>query len=384
MQYSSEKRPRDSVWSSRRIALRWGGVLAAGILICLSVLSEASWGSGERLRRINRRPDPVVAGGKMAAKRRTRALLELMRSRLFPKVDYRGEEETERWMNGMHLVSHQRIAGNTRGFVRRDYLEPAIFRNDVMIVRPLQYRYYHARENVQDFAHWPMEQFSTDRSLLEWFQRGLVTAVGREDEKLLNREAVSIELTKKFGDTRTFRYWIDRETGITLKQEIRNGEYLISRTTLTSLAIGEDVNVRLEEFSPAFPGARVKPYFPGEPHFRSLNEARAILPFTPVEPASLPPGFTLTGVWVTGLNRPNQPLRAVVMLRYSDASNLTQFSLTQQIADKKQLQPAPNRKNFFRRGVQPWLITGPHQALNVVYIGHLPPDQVRAIRDSLR
>lgn len=310
--------------------------------------------------------------------------IEMLRRMLKPSADYAGEQITERG----GVLARLRILGDTHGRVRRDFLSPENLQGDVMLTTAGNYRYFHRRSNTMDIALWPTEFNERDKRMLAMIRGGLVSVRRVGEEVIAGRKSTIIAVTAERpegGLNNQVKFWIDPETGIQLKHEIANANGLVSRSYLTSLAIGAEANVKPRDFEllPS-PGMRVTPLFPKTAQFRTMEEARDRLPFKPLEPGALPMGFQLNGVWVftPPEQRPGAP--GSVLLRYSDG--VSNFSLFQRIgrapAGSLARRGFPLGRGFIRHWRIP--LSRLDTVMEVTYIGLLTPEQAEALHDSLR
>jgi len=361
-------------------------ILRLGLCAFLTTLSVAAMAQPPLFRRPNgQRP---LQGRPFAHKQGKRKVdpeaVRLLKAMARTRVPYAGEQVTEH--NGR--IARQQIWGDAHGRVRRDFLSPENMAGDVMLTAPENYRYFHKRENVQDVAFW---QAGAGDELIErvgnMLQKGFVSVARVGEETIAGRSAaiVSVSADRLVGGSgMQLKFWIDKETGILLKREMSNAMGMVSRSYMTSVQIGADAAPKAI-FTPAFIGSvRLRPLFPKESQFATVDEVRSRLPFSPVQPAELPSGFRLTGVWVLSPGEGARRRVTSVLLRYSDG--VTTFSLDQRVLPPKSrpllpLKPGQNP----RRPIQIWQATSSaNDPLTVIYIGHLTPPQVRALRDSLK
>jgi hypothetical protein len=362
-----------------RISLIWG---AAMLSLTLTAVAQPPFrdGKAQQRARMIQRQRMLQQGKKNVDQEAVRLLRQMAKAR----VNYAGEQVTERGGR----IARQQVWGDARGRTRRDFLSPENMAGDIMLTSPENYRYFHKRENAQDVAFW---QAGAGDELVErvggLLQRGVVSAQRVGEEIVAGRNAAIVAVTADRlvgGSGAQLKFWIDQQTGLLLKREMSNAMGLVSRSYLTQVQIGADA-VPAGTFNPPFIGsARPRPLFPKESQFATLDEARAKLPFAPVQPANLPPGFRLTGIWVftpeAGIRR---PMQTSVLLRYSDG--VTTFSLDQRIARDKMRFPNPPPLRAARRPIQIWQASsGDGKSLAVVYIGHLTPQQVLSVRNSLK
>ena len=310
--------------------------------------------------------------------------VRLLKAMARTRVPYAGEQVTERGGR----IARQQIWGDVHGRVRRDFLSPENMAGDVMLTAPENYRYFHKRENVQDVAFW---QAGAGDELVEQvgklLHKGFVSAARVGEETIAGRSAtiVSVSADRLVGGSgMQIKFWIDKETGILLKREMSNSMGMISRSYMTSIQVGADA-VPKAIFTPEFIGSALpRPLFPKESQFATVEEARSRLPFTPVQPVELPSGFRLTGVWVLHPGEEVRRGKISVLLRYSDG--VTTFSLDQRVIPPGAHSPLPLKpKQNLRRPIQFWQAnSSANDPLAVIYIGHLTPPQVQALRDSLK
>ena len=310
--------------------------------------------------------------------------LSLLKRMLRPMVDYSGEQVTE--LVGQEIApTRTLIKGDTKGRVRRDFLEPEEWRGDILLTGPGQYRFYHSRTNEMEFALWPVTENENDSRILQALSKRLLAVDYRGEETVAGRKAAIILLSgqpSSDAGRSQIKYWVDTETGIQLQNERTNPNGQVSRSYLTKITFGLTADVRPKDFEPdVLRSAKVLPVFPN-PQFRDLQEAGNRLPFLPLQPATLPPGFQLNGVWVFGPPLPKNPRQASILLRYSN--DLSSFTLYQHPVGAKAQPPKPNGRRRFQQNIQRWRVLNPQYGeIEVVYIGSLPPEQVQALYDSL-
>ena len=308
------------------------------------------------------------------------ATLLLLQKMMRPTSDYSGEQITETTAGGGR-TSQQRIIGDTGGRVRLDYAAPANLAGDVMVRGPGQYRYLSQRTKTLRVALWPTEYNESDKREINEIKTGRlqVTQVGQET--VAGRNAAIIEM-----DAPNFsrKFWIDMETGIQLKIEVSGPGGLISRTYITSIQIGPTAGVTRQMFNVPNPNNfTVESLFPNSARYDNLNAATPNLPFAPLVPNPPPAGFRLSGVWVFNVNQ-KRAGSGSVLLRYSDG--VGNFSLYERLSANAPAPPKnPNARRRFRGGIVNWkeaLSNG--GGMDVTYIGHLTPEQIGLLHDSLR
>lgn len=310
--------------------------------------------------------------------------LQLLRRKLRPGMDYAGEQITE-LKDGR--ISKQRIRGDTRGHVRLEYLSPTHMEGDILLTAPEQFRNYHRRTGVIDIAFWPTGWSELEKRMMKAIRAGHLTVTRVGEELVAGRNAAIISVSASGPFARHPRgqakFWIDLETGIQLKHEILNDRGLVSRTTMTRIVVGPESGVSPRDFAPnALPKAKLNPIFPTpQPPFATVQEAAGQLPFTPLEPTVVPPGFHLNGVWTFAPYEAKKRGFGSALLRYSDG--VTTFTLFQRLISGRHGRSF-SPPGLDRGNIQFWHTSTPNGKLQIVYIGHLPPAQVQSLRESLR
>jgi negative regulator of sigma E activity len=270
--------------------------------------------------------------------------------------------------------------------VRREFFAPESLSGDVMITAPDRYQYYHKRTNVLDVAFWPSEQTERPQQLLKRIAGGGLQVERLGEESIAGRTAIILLVSPRNPNpnAHSVKLWLDSEAGILLKMETSNRNGLISRTYFTTITVGESANVRPRLFEP--PSERntvLNPLLPPQPTFPTLEAAQGKLPFVPLIPTNLPKGYQVTGVWAVQPERIGGR-RPALILRYSDGAGT--FTLFERLLPPP-LQPInPDKKPIRRhKGMVHWVVPNPDGTLTALtFIGHLPPEQVEALRSSLR
>jgi len=302
------------------------------------------------------------------------AAIEILKKMIRPAADYAGVQMTQRGQT----VSEQAIEGDTKGRIRREFRSPAALAGDVMITGPNQYRYYHHHSNTVDIAFWPTQWNAHEKAVINAIRSGRVSAALVGQETIAGRPATIVLLA---ANGRQMKYWIDTQTGIQLQNEISGPNGLISRSWITSITVGPPANVLPKDFAQPFLMARPNPLFPTpQPQFHSMEEAAGKLPFAPLQPAVLPPGYHLTGIWLFGAGANQRNAQPSILMRFSDG--ISNFSLYQRPAPPK-ARLEPIRPGQYRRSIQRWEIPVPDGLRQILYIGHLTPEQAQALHDSL-
>ncbi|MCX6380960.1 MAG: hypothetical protein NT023_16035 [Armatimonadetes bacterium] len=310
-------------------------------------------------------------------------VIPLVRRMMRPDANYSGEQMTELTERGGH-ISRQMVYGDIFGHIRRDFLEPDALKGDVMITGLDRYYYFHQRSNVVDIALWPTDKESHFKRIVQMVVQNQATAERVGEEVIAGRTAVIVSIQNRPNPAivRNIKFWIDRETGILLKNEISNQRGLVSRSYFTSIAVGAAVNVLPRMFEPTIPqGATVHPLLPPKPQYSTLEEAKEHLPFQPLVPSQLPPGYQVTGVWVVEAVRMPPSGMGAVIIRYGEG--MGQFTLFQKVV--RQLPPNQRPPRPFRGqlSILHWFAsTADGRPLALTYIGALPAEQLEALRSS--
>jgi hypothetical protein len=325
--------------------------------------------------RIQRPPGKIyTAPPKRAIVVQDQEAIALLKKKLRPSVEFAGEQVTEVATARGQQTYPQKIEGDTNGRIRVEFDGSSNLAGDIMIIGPAMFANYHRQSGVMDIAFWPT-QWNAHEKLMMAQIRNRTYAVAKVGEEIIAGRRAAIVLLSPADRSvgPQFKYWIDPQTGIQLKLEKTDARgQLISRTMLTSITLGPAANVSPQDFQPMRIAAnRTNPLFPDDSQFPTVQEAQRRLPFTPLEPGRLPPGFTLKGVWV---------FQAYVLLRYSD--NVANFSLYEHLDRSGKPEQAPGPAAY-RRHIQRWHMPMASGAIDVIYIGSLTPEQARELHDSL-
>lgn len=359
---------------------------SAGRVQGQQALKEIRQARREAARRAQQTPPPnppprVLMQRALAARRQQeKPALELLRKMIRPTADYTGEMVTEvSAQNNFPL--RQTIKGDRKGWTLVTFLNGSLA-GDILLVTPGEVRNYHRSTGIVDVASWPNEWDNHEKLMLAAIRNGYYTARVTGMEQVAGRQASIVELLPVAGAGEpgrpTFKFWIDTETGIQLKNEKSDAMgRVLSHRILTSIAVGPNVTLTPKDFNQAIPPrAIVRPLFPQESQYRSLEQAQGRLPFAPVVPTPLPNGFQLSGVWVFPGNN-NQP--QFVLLRFTD--HVTSFSLYERIVANPD---KPGRLPAFNHHIERWRISTPHGDIETTYTGMLTPKQVQDLYSSLR
>ncbi len=307
-----------------------------------------------------------------------KAAIELLRKMIRPTIEYSGEMVTQvAAQNNAPL--QQSIKGDKLGRTLVTFLNGRLA-GDILLVTPGEVRNYHRNTGVMDVAFWPTEWDNHEKRMFAAIRSGFYSARVTGEEQVAGRTAEIVDLAPVEGAGETgrphFKFWIDAENGIQLKNEksdamgrVLSHRYLTSITVGPSTVLPQDFNLsRLKQ-------AQVRPLFPPNSQYKSLEQAQGHLPFAPIIPTALPTGFHLAGVWVfPGGN--NQP--QFVLLRFTD--EVTSFGLYERVLPAKSKPPtSPN----FNRHIDRWREVTPNGDIEATYTGMLTPEQVRTLYYSL-
>lgn len=313
-------------------------------------------------------------------------VIPLIRRILRPDANYSGEQVTEVTERGGH-VSRQMVYGDIFGKIRRDFLEPEALKGDVMITGLDRYYYLHQKNAEVDVALWPTPKENQLKRMVHMVVQNQATAERVGEEMIAGRSAVivSVQSRPSPAGARNVKLWIDKETGILLKNEISNQKGLVSRSYFVNIVIGLTANVLPRMFEPVIPqGASVNPLLPPKPQYANLEEAKDKLPFQPLTPSQLPPGYQITGVWIIepGKMAPAGTTGAVI-IRYGEG--MGHFTLFQKLVRQLPRNPAPPRPFRGQLSILQWFdSTADGRPLSLTYIGALPPERLEALRNSTR
>ncbi|HLJ54057.1 MAG TPA: hypothetical protein VKT77_03405 [Chthonomonadaceae bacterium] len=363
--------------AAARIA-RCGFAALAAVTLSFGVAMPATAQSAPGAR--PGRPAPRRAGGAGPQARRANApvnraekeALELLRMMLRPQADYSAEETT--WIARGGAVSTQTIKGDTRGNVVRHYHTPPALSGDVMLTGPNRYAYFRAA--TRTLTQMPPEgtEDERDKRFVQGIRQHEFTArvTGYEAVAGINAAIVVVSPVNP-AQPGYAKFWIDPATGVRLKVEIANAANAkVSTSELSSVQIGPAASVLPRDFQPAlFGGGGAAPREVRREPVASLKEAAARLPFKPLVPGSLPPGYRLERQQIiTG------PARVGLLVRYTDG--VTAFTLTEHRA------PA-GKHPLAATSVPPrWFIPIDTYDVEVVYRGSLPAAQEQMVHNSLQ
>ena len=295
-----------------------------------------------------------------------------------PTSEYAGEMITQVAAQS-NFPLQQTIKGDKLGRTVVTFLNGKLA-GDILIVTPGEVRNYHRSTGIMDVAFWPTEWDDHEKRMFAAIRNGFYTARVMGAEQVAGRQASIVELLPVAGAGEPgrprFKFWIDTETGVQLKNEKADAMgRVLSHRYLTSITIGPNV-VTPDDFNLAsLKPAQVRPLFPPNSQYRSLEQAQGRLPFAPIVPTSVPTGFHLGGVWVFPGNNSQMQF---VLLRYTD--DVTSFSLYERIVPSMAKPPRPP---LFNRHIERWRVLTPGGEIEATYTGMLTGEQVHDIYNSL-
>lgn len=307
-----------------------------------------------------------------------RVALELLRKMIRPTMDYVGEMVTQIAAQG-NFPLQQTIKGDKQGRTLTTFLNGRLA-GDILLVTPGEVRNFHSRTGIMDVAFWPTEWDDHEKRMFAAIRSGLYTARVVGAEEVAGRQASIVELLPVAGAGEPgrpqFKFWIDTETGVQLKNEKSDAMgRVLSHRYLTSITVGPNI-LTPQDFNLAKLGrAQVRPLFPPNSQYRSLEQAQGRLPFVPLVPTTLPGGFHLGGVWIFPGNNSQMQF---VLLRYTD--DVTSFSLYERIVPST---AKPGRAPAFHHHIERWRVLTAHDEIEVTYTGMLTTEQVHDIYYSL-
>ncbi len=309
--------------------------------------------------------------------------LELLRRMIRPTTDYIGEMVTAVATQG-NMPLQQTIKGDKQGRTLTTFTNGKLA-GDILLVTPNEIHNYHSSTGVMDVAQWLTAWDDHESRMFAAIRSGFYSARVVGSEQVAGRQASIVELLPVAGigepGRAQFKFWIDTETGVQLKNEksdamgrVLSRRYLTSVTEGPNLLTPQDFNIG--KLIGNLKRVKINPLFPENSQYRSLEQAQGHLPFAPLIPTTLPPGYALSGVWVfPGNNNQMQ----FVLLRFTD--NVTSFSLYEHIvpnSTKAPLIPA------FLHHIERWRVPTASEEIEVTYTGMLTPNQVHDLYDSLR
>lgn len=316
----------------------------------------------------------------LARRQMEKVALDLLRKMIRPTADYTGEMVTQvAAQNNFPL--QQTIRGDKQGRTLVMFLNGNLA-GDILLVTPGGVRNYHRSTGIVDVADWPTEWDGHEKRMLAAIRSGFYTARAVGTEQVAGRQASIVELLPVVGAGEPgrphFKFWIDTETGIQLKNEKSDAMgRVLSHRYLTSIATGPNVALKPKDFNlPILNRAPVRPLFPQDTQYHSLEQAQGHLPFTPVVPSTLPNGFQLSDVWIfPGGNNQAQ----FVLLRFTD--RVTSFSLYERVIPRSD---KPARPSVFNHHIERWRVSTARGDIEATYTGMLTPGQVQDLYSSLR
>ena len=284
--------------------------------------------------------------------------------------------------------SEERLQGDTKGRIRREYVTPPDMAGNILLTAPNQSYNYNAQERRLYLALWPLELGDPGSRLRALVRAGRIRVQVTGEQIVANRPATQITFWAVTGNENEEARRVlslDNETGIRLQIDTYNrAGRLISSTYLKNVNVGVTLDPKLFNPNSLPPVTEKVSVFPqGQPMFASVEPVRGMVRFAIRQPAQVPAGYTLDGVWVFGQNS----LRPSVLLRYS--SGINHFSLFESLIPAKPNAPAelarPGQLRPHRvLGGIGWHILTPEGTLNMLYTGHLPDADLQALLGSLQ
>jgi hypothetical protein len=357
--------------------LRWSVRSFAAALFCVGSFAASAQVQFPIRQRFPKKPPvvrPNAGGGRAALGRPDPEAVMLLRQMLHPLVDYAAEEQT--WIaQGGGMTSSQTIKGDTKGNVIRNYVTPEFLHGDAMVTGPNRYFYFHSKSRtLTEVPPAGGQEDERDRNIVDGIKNRTFVArrTGNETVAGINATIVLVSPTNPQQQGYA-KFWIDPATHIKLKIEIANAaNSKISTSELSSLVTGAGANVLPRDFQ----AAQFRTGAPNElkrQKVASIQEAMQQIPFHPLVPGNLPAGYRLAGVQVL-----NGPVRVGIFLRYTDGVGFFTISehrvrQGQRIGAARADAEAPH-----------WYVPMANYDIDVVYRGHLPPQQEQMIHDSLQ
>ena len=301
-----------------------------------------------------------------------------------PTMNYEGIEVS----NSGGKSSEERLQGDTKGRTRREYLTPPDMTGNILLTAPNQSYNYNAQDRKLYFALWPNTPNDQGQRLRALARTGRIRVQVTGQQIVANRPATQITFWAVTGNENEEARRVlslDNQTGIRLQMDTYNrAGRLISSTYLKNVEVGVTLAPALFNPNSLPPVTEKVASFPdGQPMFTSVEPVRGMVRFAIRQPAQVPTGYTLDGVWVFGQNS----LRPSVLLRY--ASGINHFSLFESLipakpnASAELMRPGQLRPHRVFGGIG-WHIPTPEGTLNMLYTGHLPDADLQALLSSLQ
>jgi outer membrane lipoprotein-sorting protein len=306
--------------------------------------------------------------------------IDLLKKVFHHTLDYVGVQRTQAGSKS----SEQKVIEDTHGHMRQEYLSPSGFQGDIVLTAPNNFYHYHAHQNRTDVADWPISTEIKDQAVIRMIRNGQATLAITGQETVAGRDCAILTLSWQHPGAQAEtqrRLWVDTASGIVVRREQWNAQGQISASYMTSITVGPDAGVATKDFNPGLlpKSARQEAVYPLDtPPYASVAQAEGQAGFHIQEPAQIAENYTLDGVWVFGRNR-----KTSVLLRYT--SGVNHFSLFERPAYN--LTPQQLSRPYRRSGasLQRWVATLPDgNSLHILYIGHLAPNEVQVIHDSMR
>lgn len=323
-------------------------------------------------RRLAVAPTAKVQRDRKAMSARARALLALYLRRGL-RQQYVATETT-RLLRGRVRISQQVVKHVGPGRIRIEYLLPPALHGDVLLIAGGRVMKYSARAKRIQVGPVTDEDFASgEEELLRSVRSGALTVDVVGNEIVAGQNAAIVEV-RAAGGSFYKRLWIDEKTGVRLRIEDTDPQgNPVSTSQYTSISY--DAAIAPSDFSlSSLPAASKEPLLPASAPLASLDQARRMVAYTVQEP-SLPAGFRLTGVWVTGARTP----RATTILRY--ANGVSTITLYEQAQTSRRItSPAPPTVPPRWRGGFLFWATDDHR---YYMVGNIRTDTAQHIIDSL-
>lgn len=141
-------------------------------------------------------------------------------------------------------------------------------------------------------------------------------------ETIAGRETDIISLNSKISDRRNYKFWIDNETGVTLKRVVfrkrKNQAGAYFEKYFTSIQYNPVIDEHLFEIKEL----KRRPSHWKTREYNTIEEVKKEVPFPIIAPAEIPEGFALGRIRITRERR-----NVTIHLNYSDG--ITSFSIFQ-------------------------------------------------------
>lgn len=345
---------------------------ALGTFALLPTLAEAQVRREQQPKRLH--PKVIFPSAPQRPLQPPRDAIKLLNGMYSPKIVFSGEEQTFLPRNN-GITSQQKIIGDPKGRVIRRYLSPEQLKGDIMLIAPNRFVYYHAKDNTLEDTTNDVSEPEYRKVILKGLRDRTFVANHIGNAVVAGKPSIIIEVRPNDPMSRAkATFWINPFTNIKLKHEIYdNNGNLASRSELLSVAFGPTAGVTEKDFFP--PEFETKKDTARRRRFRTIEEARKALPFTPYVPDVLPTGFRFSQVVL--IDQAAFPmLGGSVTVHYTDS--VTSIHIVQRMLKNNLQRPG------FSRNARTRIITTPSGSLEVTVRGNVTPQQVQTIHDSLR